>query len=326
MEQHLIKFLTVLESMIPAGSSLLETSTAYPHLNQRPPVASKASHAPVSQPGDNPGAVQIMKHLHTVRQMSHNEGLKEVNDMLFNDLRATRGAIILVVNPTGAAAIEWDGHQFKAFASNGGPVQSSSSYVGGEIKQFIKSVIGSIRDTMGGKYYFGTRNFYAKNTSTQRSTDEKNRNVPMSTDAIMAKFRPTWLRYLEWAKSDVEQVATSFIKSGAYPRAKKKLEKLVEIDTAITSLLSQGNTSIINKLKVYMPHTPTQFQNPQIIKNALTQALELAAIHYFPDMEAHKALDQYMLALSGGDKQSKSVNNVKMMHTALKFFKGELVK
>lgn len=263
----------------------------------------------------NPGGDAVIKQLHTKSGLGHDQTYSSVPKISWSDLKDSyNGAWVIIIGSTGTGAIKATGGNtgdYEAMASNGGEVASLTSSRGGNILDFLKSNIGTLK-----QYYVG------KNTSkvadVKRTRAGRQANVDgaaMTQETLVKKFKPLWAKAINQAIPDVKGMAITMIKNDAFEKAEKKLALARALESAANSI-EAGEENI-----------------PNIIKSAVGTAITMSASHYYPDKTgeitrparyggsggpaSYEGTTQLLADISGGDTQK--------LGTILAFFKRNLI-
>jgi hypothetical protein len=263
----------------------------------------------------NPGGAAVIKQLHTQSGLAHDQTYSFVPKISWSDLKDSyKGAWVIIIGSNGTGAIRAKGGNtgsYDALASNGGEVKSASDSRGGNILDFLKSNIGTLK-----QYYVG------KNTSkvadVKRTRADRKINVggaAMTQDALVKKFKPLWAKAINQAIPDIKGMAITMIKNDAFEKAERKLALAKSLESAANSIES-GDADV-----------------PSIIKSAVATAITMSASHYYPDKTGEitrprygssghtpanqEGTTQLLADISAGDTQK--------LGTILAFFKRNLI-
>jgi hypothetical protein len=99
----------------------------------------------------------------------------------------------------------------------------------------------------------------AQRTLQFKSTDD-------FTKMLVTKFKPLWIRALEAAKADIKGYVSTQIKNNAYDLIQPKVERLAELEDALTDL-----------------ELDPSMQSVRLIAHSVNNAIVMAAYHFYPE-------------------------------------------
>lgn len=258
------------------------------------------------------GGNAVVKHLHQEMGLSHEQSYVPLDKISWNDLKDSyKGKWVILRGTTGVGAIKAVAGGYKAVASNGGGIQSFSNDRGGNILDFLKGVIGKTT-----KMFTGAD---TGNVQTLRKTRAKQQQAPsageVSTESLLKKFKPLWLKSIRAAQADVKGMVSNMIKNDAFEKAKVKLALLSKLDDA-ADMIETGNTD-----------------TPSSVNAAISSAVALAAGHHYPDLTGEITRGRYgdsglIPANRAGMQQllkDIAAGDQKKLGTVLGFFKRTLI-
>lgn len=312
MEQNLINFLTVLESLIPKDSPLLEASEAGKLLGKTP-----------GQPSaEKPGTREIIRLLHTQYGLSHNQTFEPIQAILFQELKDHyQGSWALIIGDSGTGAIKWNGSTYLVAAANKNGTYEWANDRGGALKDWMKSHIGSLR-----KFYVTPSNNYATRKRGERSLAKAANSAPgeqVTLDSLIMRLKPLWHRYLTLAQADVAGMVKSMVTSGAYSRANQKIAYLSRI-ASVLEKMEEGD---------YTTNTGGYASDDSVVGflgNALKGALAMTAHQFYPELTGRITRDtngRYRVNEEGIKKILMDINNGDMskISTTMRHFKRTLL-
>jgi hypothetical protein len=261
-----------------------------------------------------PGGSEVVQKLHKEMGLAHDQGYEEIDKISWSVLKDTRyGAWVLIKGEKGAGAIKADargnGYTSVAFDAATGQVETYSNDRGGNNIDFLKSKIGKLRS-----FYIGTdTGGREKKRKERQERSEKPEAGAVSTDTLINKFRPLWLRAMTAAEADVKGMIATMIKNSAYEKAKRKMDQASRLLSAIERL-----------------ETGTLSGAPDFVKEAVSLAVMMSAAHYYPEEtgeirkdyrsyspQFYEGVNKLLKDISGGDTAK--------LGTVLSFFKRSLI-
>jgi hypothetical protein len=264
----------------------------------------------------NPGGDAVIKQLHTKSGLGHDQTYSLVPKISWSDLKDSyKGAWVIIIGSTGTGAIKATGGNtgnYEAIASNGGEVASANDSRGGNILDFLKSNIGTLK-----QYYVGKNTSKVADVKRTRAGQQANvGGKSMTTDTLVKKFKPLWAKAINQAIPDIKGMAITMIKNDAFEKAEKKLALAKSLESAANSI-EAGEEDI-----------------PSIIKSAVAMAVTMSASHYYPDKTgeitragrygssgsspaSYEGTTQLLADITAGDTQK--------LGTILAFFKRNLI-
>lgn len=258
------------------------------------------------------GGNAVVKYLHQQMGLSHEQDYVPLDKISWSELKDSyKGKWVILRGTTGVGAIKAVAGGYKAIASNGGEIQSFSNDRGGNILDFLKGVIGKTT-----KMFTGAD---AGNVKTLRQTRAKQQQMPaagdVSTESLLKKFKPLWLKSIRAAQADVKGMVSNMIKNDAFEKAKVKLALLSKLDDA-ADMIETGNTD-----------------TPSSVNAAISSAVALAAGHHYPELTGEITRGRYgdtglTPANRAGTQQllkDIAAGDQKKLGTVLGFFKRTLI-
>jgi len=211
---------------------------------------------------NHPGAIQIMKHLHSEMELAHDTEWEDLPRIFWSEFKDTRtGKWVLIKGTKGTGAIKSLGNgTYLAVGSNGAQVQSQEETKGGRVEAFLKPIIGN-----PGAMFSAEQGTAVKDKQQARARNA----VPpegqqVSAETIVKKFKPMWKKAIEHAISDMRGFVVIQVKNGAFEKAQRKLKQLMAL-RALDDSLDEGDEA------------------PELIKKAVGSAITLAAGHFYPE-------------------------------------------
>ena len=258
-----------------------------------------------------PGGPQVLKQLHSEADLGHEQQYKPLAKIAWSELKdAYRGAWVIMQYPKGTGAIKSTGGSYVAAASTGADVQNFSDSRGGNVLDFLKR-------TLGGnpvKMFVGTDTGKTKELKKARQAGKKDleKSTIINQDSLVQKFAPLWNKAMTAAVADIKGMVSNMIKNDAFEKAGKKLEQLKRLDAGIMGLEVDSNS------------------RPEFLNSAISQAIHLAAHHYYPDEtgDISRNYNGYTAQRSDGIThllQDISAGDQKKLGAVLSFFKRALI-
>jgi hypothetical protein len=135
----------------------------------------------------------------------------------------------------------------------------------------------------------------------------------LSTDALVAKFKPLWARAANAAIADIKGMVGIMVKNNSFDKASNKISQLRSLNDAVTALeAGDGST-------------------PDIFQKAVKTAVILSASHYYPD-ETGEITRSYSSGYSSSNNSGvkrllSDINSgdTSKLGTILSFFKRSLI-
>lgn len=261
-----------------------------------------------------PGGAEVIKQLHREGDLGHEQAYKPIAKIAWSELKDSyRGAWVIMKYPRGVGAIKATGGStgsYVAAASTGGEVKNYSDSRGGNVLNFLKSELGGNPQKMWAGSDTGKTKTLKKTRQQNKQSLEK--ATTMTNDTLVQKFAPLWNKAMTAAIADIKGMISNMIKNDAFEKAGRKLDQLKRLDNAVMSL-EGGET-----------------QRPDFLNGAISQAVHMAAHHYYPDetgeisrsysgysSQRPEGIQMLLKDISSGD-QSK-------LGTVLSFFKRALI-
>jgi hypothetical protein len=264
----------------------------------------------------NPGGDAVIKQLHTKSGLGHDQTYSFVPKISWSDLKDSyKGAWVIIIGSTGTGAIKATGGttgSYEALASNGGEVTTATDSRGGNILDFLKSNIGTLK-----QYYVGKNTSKVADVKRTRAGQQANvGGKAVTQETLVKKFKPLWAKAINQAIPDIKGMAITMIKNDAFEKAEKKLALARSLESAAYSI-EAGEDDI-----------------PNIIKSAVGAAITMSASHYYPDKTGeitrssryggggatpanYEGTTQLLADITAGDTQK--------LGTILAFFKRNLI-
>lgn len=258
-----------------------------------------------------PGGQQVVKYLHSQEKLSHKQAYHKTDKISWNDLKDSyRGSWVIMKYPKGVGAIKQTQGTYYAVASTGGKVETFSDSRGGNIMDFLKSKLGGKPSAL----YTGTDRGEVKDIQQKRASqkgDMKGRE--MSTEVLVAKFKPLWVRAANAAIADIKGMVGIMVKNNSFDKASNKISQLRSLSDALNSLENEEGTT------------------PDIFQKAVRTAVVLAGAHYYPD-ETGEITRHYGGSYNGANDAGVkhllsdiSSGDTSKLGTILSFFKRSLI-
>ena len=261
-----------------------------------------------------PGGAEVIQQLHREGDLGHEQAYKPIAKIAWSELKDSyRGAWVIMKYPKGVGAIKATGGNtgsYVASASTGGPAQTYSDSRGGNVLDFLKR-------TLGGnpvKMWAGNDTGNTKTLKQSRYQDKQNleKATTMTNDTLVQKFSPLWNKAMTAAIADIKGMVSNMIKNDAFEKAGRKLDQLKRLDQGIMGLEAG------------------EAQRPDFLNGAISQAIHMAAHHYYPDEtgDIQKNYNGYTAQRSEGIQhllKDISAGDQKKLGTVLSFFKRALI-
>lgn len=260
----------------------------------------------------HPGGKEVIAKLHKDMKLAHDIDYRPVEKISWSELKDSyRGAWVIIQGTTGTGAIKASGGNtgdYFAVASKGGETRSMNDGRGGNVIDFLKGEIGSLR-----KFYVG-KNTTAVNDKQKKRADQKQGvSGEVSQETLVKKFKPLWAKAITAAIADIKGHVANMIKNDAFEKAKKKLSQVENLQNAVEALES-GSLDI-----------------PGSVKSAVNIAVLMAASNHYPEQTGSitKGYSSgYNAQFNEGPRQLlKDIANgdQRKLGTVLGFFKRALI-
>lgn len=259
---------------------------------------------------NKPGGKEVIQSLHKNHGLSHQQQYRSIPKISWSELKdASNGSWVVIRGDKGVGAIKATGGSYKALASAGGEVQEFSNDRGGNILDFLKGVIGQLREFHVGRDSGEVKNLKKKRAALQTKTGP----AAVNRETLVKKFKPLWLRAMQAAQADIKGMAANMIKNDAFEKAKKKIVQLEKLENAI-SALEMGDLDTA----------------PEFLESAVQIGILMAASHYYPEEtgEIRKTYNGYEATGFEGPRKllsDISSGDTKKLGTVLAFFKRSLI-
>ena len=260
------------------------------------------------------GGPQILKHLHQQADLGHTQQYKPISKIAWSELKDSyRGAWVIMQYPKGTGAIKATGGNtgsYVAAASTGGEAQNFSDSRGGNVLDFLKRNLGGNPIKMWAGTETGkTKELKKARQATKQSVEKANVTSP---EALVKKFSPLWVKAMTTAQADIKGMVQNMIKNDAYEKAERKIQQLRKLDDGIMSIESDSTAK------------------PEFLNAAISQAIHMAASHYYPDEtgDISRNYNGYTAQRSDGIThllQDISAGDQKKLGAVLSFFKRALI-
>jgi hypothetical protein len=265
--------------------------------------------------GNHPGAQQIIKKLHSSQSLSHNQDFSQIRKISWNDLKQRWPAgWVLCTGPKGTGAIFARNGNYHAFASTGEEPVGFQNAKGGNVLDFLAQNLGGKWENFS--YWIGTENKYALDKRSSRKQNAPTTGAIDQRD-LMKKFRPLWAKAVELAIGDCKGMVTTMVKNDAFEKASRKLQHLQQLERVQDSMLAGDEDHY-----------------PDAIKQAINQAVLMAAHHYYPEQTGEINRSRYGGSASYASTNSEGpglllkdigAGDQKKLGTVLGFFKRTLI-
>ena len=264
--------------------------------------------------GSVPGGREVVRVLHKYYRLAHDQLYAEEVKISWSILKDSRyGAWVLIKGENGAGAIKaktsGTSYMSVAFDPTTNAVETFEDDRGGNNIAWLKSKIGKLRN-----FYVGVdRGGLEKKRRERQERSDRPEAGAVTTDTLINRFRPLWLRAMTAAEADVKGMIATMIKNSAYDKAKRKMDQALLLQSAIERL-----------------ETGTLKGSPEFVREAVHLAVMMSAAHYYPDEtgEIRKDYRSYIAQFEEGPKKllkDISDGDTSKLGTILTFFKRSLI-
>ena len=210
-----------------------------------------------------PGGKEVIQKLHKDMQLAHDIGYKQVDKISWSELKDSyRGAWVIIQGTKGTGAIRARNSSYEAVASTGGEVETFSNDRGGNILDFLKGKLGGNPKSMQIGKDTGA---VSKLHKTRSELNKQPAANAVNSSTLLKKFRPLWIKGANAAIADIKGMVGIMIKNDSFEKAARKIEQLKALSSTVEQVESGGN------------------ENPDLFKNAVETAINMAAHYYYPD-------------------------------------------
>jgi len=217
----------------------------------------------VSSAATGPGALQVLQYLHRAQKLAHDQEFSPASKISWSELKdAARGAWVILNYPKGTGAIKAQQGSYSAAASTGGEVETFSNDRGGNILDFLKGKLGGNPKSMQIGKDTGA---VSKLHKTRSELNKQPAANAVNSSTLLKKFRPLWIKGANAAIADIKGMVGIMIKNDSFEKAARKIEQLKALSSTVEQVESGGN------------------ENPDLFKNAVETAINMAAHYYYPD-------------------------------------------
>lgn len=191
--------------------------------------------------GTSAGGQGLVNALHKTYKLSNDAKFDPIDKISWSWFKANRDNFAILVGATGSAGIKTDRNDMYIVVAVGedGQVHETRDSRGGNVLDFIKSVIGKTR-----KIYAARRAVEQEKIQKRQQQTPAPENATYNPDILLKKLRPMIAAYTEKAMASVEGVAIQMIKSGNYTGASKRLDRLQRLSSIVTSLDVEDRSKI----------------------------------------------------------------------------------
>jgi hypothetical protein len=227
-------------------------------------------------PGDA-AANMLIKVLHSHYSLAHDQKYTQTDNISWNTINDTQtGAFAIIKFAKGVGAIKAStnkqGYAAVAVTDENLQVSEQQFTKGGDVINYFKQLgLGKIQ-----KLYVGVDQGKLGLKKGQRAEHNKQQQQTgmSSVPKLLARFRPLWLRAVQTAQADVKGMAVTMVQNNAYSKARKKLERLTELQD-LADAIESGE---IDQKPRYSSNV-----RQEILKTYVTSAVYLAASHFYPE-------------------------------------------
>lgn len=259
----------------------------------------------------HPGGKMLMQHMHTKHGLLHDQKYEEIPKISWRVVKEEAKTWLLLIGSLGVGAIKWStgSSKYQAIVATRGEIESFSDDRAGNVVDFLKTRIGTVR-----KIYLGAEDVDTRRKIKQRHlyTKAASRQDDVTVDKLVQKFKPLFYKVVEQAKADIKGITSHMLKNDVYHVAKGKLDKIMKLESALQEI--KGNIV------------------PSLVHNAVNDAVILAAKHFYPDDagDVNKAYHGSYL-LDNPEVITKLLQDVahgdtKKLASIIGFFKQRLIK
>lgn len=293
----------------------------------------------------NPGGREIAQFLHTKSALGHDADWEIVKKIPWSEIKGgaweryqhAQYSYIILIGRDGTGAIRASGSDYLVSASNGKPPEvnpdtgvdsnrffNKASSSGGRSIEMIKDVIGPIKSYAIAKRAIGA-SVKKKARQELRKTQVRTggRDIASSedalaaSDAMLARFKPLWVKMLTQAMADIKGFVGLQIKNHAFSKVQNKIERLKALEDVLDSLQTGGEDG--------------EGAMHDYLKRTIYNAVDLSARHYYPDdMPDRQQLGSRYSYGSAPEGAKKLLNDIargdtRKLGTVLGFFKRALL-
>jgi hypothetical protein len=268
-----------------------------------------------------PGGTALIKKLHTMG-LAHNQEYEPQAKIEWSRLKDwSMGGWVVLQYPKGVGAIHQRDGNYIAVASPANQSVDPETGVVAGLETFENSRGGNIleflKQRLGGhprKLYIGRDSGEVARTQRKRAElkqgSKSGRQV--SSDTLVIKFKPLWVRATTAAIADIKGMVTSMVKNDAFEKAKKKIDWLNQLVAALDEFESNPDSV------------------PRPFHEAARKAVLMSAVHYYPDEtgELSRSYGGYQLENEAGMRhllQDIASGDTSKIGTVLAFFKRNLL-
>jgi hypothetical protein len=259
----------------------------------------------------HPGGQMLMKHMHQKHGLLHDQQYEEIPKISWRVVKEEAKTWLLLIGSLGVGAIKWSNKtdKYHAIVATRGEIESFADDRAGNVVDFLKTRIGTVR-----KMYLGAEDIGSRRKIIQRHAITKAATPveEMTVDKLVQKFKPLFFKAVEQAKADIKGIVSHMVKNDLYNKAKARLDKIIKLETALEEI--RGN------------------QVPGIVRSAVNDAVILAAKHFYP-AEAGDIIKTYQsgYVLNNSDVITKLLQDIangdtKKLGSILGFLKQRLIK
>lgn len=259
----------------------------------------------------HPGGKMLMQHMHKQHGLLHDQKYEEIPKISWRVVKEEAKTWLLLIGSLGVGAIKWStgSSKYQAIVATRGEIESFSDDRAGNVVDFLKTRIGTVR-----KIYLGAEDVDTRRKIKLRQviTKAASRQEDMTVDKLVQKFKPLFYKAVEQAKADIKGIASHMLKNDVYHRAKGKLDKIMKLESVLQEI--KGNSV------------------PSVVHNAVNDAVILAAKHFYPDdagdVNKGYAGTYYLTNTEVITKLLQDVahGDTKKLGSILGFFKQRLIK
>lgn len=226
----------------------------------------------------NPKGEQLIKYLHKEGELQHDVEYEKIDKISWKDI--TQESWVIIVGKNSVAAIKVQKARYGSSRSyearvvdTEGDILTKSDSSGPVILSWIKQWVGRISAYYINRLALSPLRDIKAARQTLKLTPQNYVSTEDFTNQMMKRLKPLWQKALLAAHSDIKGFIGIQLKSNALHKADQKLKRLMEIDN-ILKVIEDDPKGSYNRVEDY----------PQSIKNAIVDAIHMAAHYYYPDV------------------------------------------
>ena len=214
-----------------------------------------------------PGSVPLLKKLHQMHAIPHDQKYEPVKKVPWSDLKDYKH-ILLVAGPKGAGVLQSTRGDYVLYAWNtdDNSMESKHETSGGRSIEWFQERIGKIN-----KLWLG------RDLGTVQKTQQARKEVKPKgpgefpghgefSRQMLRRFKPLWLRSLVGAQNDVKGWVNTQIKNHAFEKAKTKIDHLKALEHAVDAVeqgTDLGEISMVAQAIMHAVNQTTHMYYPE---------------------------------------------------------------